>query len=176
MGTFSGRISTGNPMEMSWTVRGLMPANPDDVAMPDPINYGAEAAVSPKLLAADVFLGSDRFKFSEATFDLVATVDQQDNPNAAMGYDGADITEHATGGRIVPERLDLATRDLMADFRSGTPRDLALAWGVPTNGFSLLTEIKYVAPPEETDVRGRIADAVNYRSHRDTDWFHLFAF
>lgn len=176
MTTWSGKISTGNPMELSYTARGMMPSDPDDIAWPAPISYGTQASTAPKLLAAEVFLGGARLRFSELTFDLAATLDQPDNPAEARGFDGAEVMEHATGGRFVPERLDLTQRNLMTDFRAGTPRDLALCWGIPGNGFSLLAEIKYSGAPEEQDVRGRIGDAVPYRAHRETDWFHLFAF
>lgn len=176
MATWSGKISTGNPMELSYTVRGILPANPDDTDWPEPLAYGVEAATAPKLLAADVHLGGARFRFSELTFDLAASLDQPDDPGAELGYATAEINEHSTGGRLVPERLDLATRDLMRDFRAGTPRDLSLVWGEPGNGFALLSEIKHSAVPDEQDVRGRLGDVVTYRAHRETDWFHLFAF
>lgn len=60
----------------------------------------------------------------ELTIDVGNTLSTPDNPNALEGFDPAQIFNRKIVGSINPSATLVATRDLMADFRAGTKRQI----------------------------------------------------
>jgi len=148
---------------INFTLTGLLPGNPTDVAKPsDPTfqSTGPEPYIS-----ALSYLGDVALKFSEFSFDLGNGVQQFDDPAAVYGFDVGAVLSRRSTGRIVPEQSLISARDSFADWTSSTSRGLWLRWGSAAGKrVSLLfPEVRFTgyAP---ADVRGFGAEALNFQS------------
>ncbi|MCG5243970.1 hypothetical protein ACIU1J_32365 [Azospirillum doebereinerae] len=169
-------FTPGKAVDVAYTLRGVLPGKPDDTPFPASVTYGPEAAVAPKLMAADIYFGGRECgRFNQLTVDLAAEIDQAPDAGEVFGYDVAEIMSHKTGGKFTVETLALDARDPLSDFMTATPRWITAIWGVPGNGFALTGEMTVGASDEE-DQKGRTADGINYRFARPEGWFTLAAF
>lgn len=176
-GTFQATLAPGKATTVSYTFRGELPGKPDDAAWPDPVAYGTEASVAPKLFHADVYLGGvSCARFSQLTIDLAAELDQIPDASTEYGYAEAEAMSHKTGGKLTAETVSLDRRDPLALFLAGTPSHFMAAYGAPGNGFAIWGELTVSATPEEEDLRGRVMDGISYRFARPDTWFTIAAF
>lgn len=176
MATFQASVTPGKAVELSWTIRGILPGKPVEAAFPDTIAWAAQAAVAPKMLLADLWFGGrSASRMYSLTIDHAATLDQGPDVAQAFGYDVADATEHKTGGQFVYEMAALSDDDPMAAFLGGTPKWLMLILGEPGNGFAVTGEAT-VTGHDESNQRSRIANQVTYRLAGEDAWYHIAAF
>ena len=144
--------TTRGVVRATFALRGIMPANPTNVAHP---GAGTFNATRPRpFLSTDAYIGQVAGKFRSFTLDLGNTVQQADDPAAAFGYGIAGVTTRRMIGTINPLLQLLATRDAFADFIAGTPRALWMRWGsVAGNKVSILVPAATYtgATPADTD-------------------------
>lgn len=165
-GSFDIGITPRGLASIDFTLTGLMPATPDDVAKPsDPTYQSSEPA---PFLSASAYLGETAVKFSEFRLGTGGQVEQFDNPAAAYGYDPAAIIGRSFTGRIVPNLSLLSSRDAFADFLASTSRSLWLNWG-PAAGkrVSVFNPAVRYTGNEQTDVRGFTAEGIPFQATGD---------
>ncbi|MGE0650261.1 MAG: hypothetical protein AB7P12_00720 [Alphaproteobacteria bacterium] len=160
---FTLAIQPNQLARFDFTFRGVLPDKPDAVARPAEPVY---PTVEPEAFRnARAFLGGAAVKSSDFSFDLGAAVDQHEDPAAELGFDSAQLLSRAPTGRIVPNRVSLASRDAFDDWKTATSRDLWLDWGSgPGRRISLYFPALRYTSHEETDVRGFAAEVLPFQA------------
>ncbi len=147
---------------IDFPLRGQFVAAPDDVSKPTGAVY--QAGDPQPLINALVYLGDKPIKMSSFRFDLGMQPEMFDNPAEAFGYDPASPTNRRATGSIVPNKVLNSERDVFADWVNGADRSIWLDWGVSGRRVSLFIPQARNTNVQDQDVRGYVADAVDFRS------------
>jgi len=130
------RVPANKVGRYSFSMLGKLPENPTDPTTPTGTAYDTPTA--PAFIGADAYLGGVAIQINEFSLDLGNDVKLAVDPTEANGYDAAFVNERRIVGSIDPRISDLATRDIFADLRAPTRRDLWLRWGTASgNSVSL---------------------------------------
>ncbi|HSF94773.1 MAG TPA: hypothetical protein VLA52_07080, partial [Thermohalobaculum sp.] len=92
-----------------WTLTGILPANPDNVAAPAAPSF--DATRPRPLVSADAFLDNAALKFNAFSLTFGNTVQQADDPAALYGFGVARVTSRKATGTINPNLDLLSTRN-----------------------------------------------------------------
>lgn len=170
------KFAPGKGIEFSFTLRGQY-VKPSEGPIPEPIGYGTEAKVAPQLLSADVRFGGLPFtRFSELSFDLAGTLDQQEDAAEEFGYAAGEINEHSTGGTLKFAKRAISELDAVARFRAGNELAWSAVWGTAGNAFGFTTWLTIDdVPTTEGGQNGRTATSLKVRAARPANWFALHA-
>ncbi len=162
-GTFSIALQALQLAAIEFSIMGLLPAAPSDVADPGAPTYQSQDPEP--FMNADAYLGGAAVQFTDFGFDLGAQVDRFPNPAATYGYDAAQILGRAPTGRITPNLVAVSSRDAFSDWIASTERALWLNWGSAAGKrvSMWLPAIRYTGA-EPTDIRGYAGEALPFRS------------
>lgn len=153
--------------------RGILPANPADVASPTGEVY--DAGSPPTFTAADAYLDDLALKMQSASWDLRNAVGQPPDPASADGLDFAHVGGRRIGGSITAVLASIADKDVIADFKAGTSRKLWLRWGAtPGQQLSvLMTDARYDGPPSDSEIEQSAGQQLPIRANGIDAGFYL---
>ncbi|EKE70894.1 hypothetical protein [Oceanibaculum indicum] len=165
--TFAPRV-TG---KCQFQMRGRLSA-PTDVADPGAPSLTSVRPVA--LVGAEIFLGGVATRFNQLTFNLGATVDQQDDPSDAYGYGEAGVTRRRMEGRINPPMALQSVRNAFASWLNGTTQAFWLNYGPAAgNRISLYAPELVYTGDEDEDVRGFAHSGLPFRAGGQDSGVHI---
>ncbi|HIC81843.1 MAG TPA: hypothetical protein EYP07_12930 [Kiloniellaceae bacterium] len=163
MGNATFDIGPRQIPQWSYTLTGLFPESPSDVARPAGVVY--DAVNAPPFVNADAWLGGVPFRLNTLSFDLGNTIAQPDDPAATFGRDVASITRRLTTGSFTSYRRLIANRNPIADLIAGTKQTLVLKWGqVAGNRISVLFPAITYTGADEQGVEGYSGEQIPFRA------------
>jgi len=156
-------LQTGKLVDLNWTLMGILPGAPTDVAKPSaPTFTGADPEA---FKAAQCYLNGVAVKLNSFGFDCGNGVAQFDDPAATHGKDTADITTRTQTGRLALAAAYTSTYDAVGDFIASTSRVLWLNWGsaVGKRVSLLMPAIRHTGP-EDIDIQGYSGQGLPFRA------------
>ena len=125
-GSFNMSLTSGGIGRLSFTFQGMF-LSKEDAAVPA---AAYDATRPPPFKGGAMLVDRKAAALESLNFDLGNEQTFPDNPNATEGFDPSIITRRNITGSINPLETLIATRDIMADFRSGTQRIVHARYGV----------------------------------------------
>lgn len=126
IGNVSGSVDAGGIGRLSWRFQGIV-ASKSDAAIPTGLAY--QTSRPPVWRGGVLAYAGTVGKVSKLTFDAGNNVVMGKNPNAAEGFDFADLVDRDNVAGIDPEETTVAGQDLFGMYRSGTVGALAAIIG-----------------------------------------------
>lgn len=162
-GKYSLAVTTrkaGNKLDFDF--RGILPGARDEVARPASTLSTVNAR---PFLSAMAYLGGQKVKFGDFSFDQAGTIEQDDDPAAALGYDIGEVMKRVGAGTITPSMSLNSTRNAMQDWMDARDQPLWLYWG-PRAGerVSLFFPGIRFTGNEDQDKRGFAAERLPFRA------------
>jgi hypothetical protein len=127
-GTVKLSLTSGGVGKLSFDFKAMF-GSKSDAAVPTP-TY--DSTRPPVFKSAVMLINRLAAAINSFNLDNGNTTAQADNPNAAEGFDPAEITGRDITGSVDPKETLIATRDIMTDLRAGTKRIIHARYGATT--------------------------------------------
>ena len=161
MGTFTLNLGARQLPSFSFTLRGILPEKPTNVARPTGVVF--DQGNAPPYRNAESLIGGSLVKFNTLSLDYGANVAQPDDPSQPFGLDTAAITARRVSATITPYQKRLSTRDFMSLFLDEEENDQVYRWGETAgNRASILLPRTRYTGVEETSIDGFESESVAF--------------
>jgi hypothetical protein len=125
-GNVTIEATSGGAGKLQFTLTGLLVAK-TDAAVP---STTFDTTRPPIWKGGAALINGARAAIQTLSIDTGAEIVNADDPNETDGFAATEMISRRTTGSINPLEVLVATRDAMADFRTGAKRSVHAAWGV----------------------------------------------